>query len=556
MSKNSRNGRSRAWGKTAVIIFVIFLLYAYGLQVTRVNLDEPLEPPRQENLVSLLRSLARPDLFAYQTETRRTAVSIRMPCPEEIRGSQVSFEGRQVLMAPNCATTTQDRITISGQGFLPNANGLIAWLPPGSTTTRRIAAFKVSSDGQLDLSFTMPDIRETDEPQQIEIVEIVSRRIIGPSATTLEALDKIVETILMALMASTIGTILAIPLSFVAARNLMQNVKAPLSGIMSGIILAPFIGGLGWWLARGAVNLLIGEVSTTLASLQAGLSPLGFVGNFIFVLIDLTLLLLPVSLGLMGTLAAFSLGNRFGQRMIMRLADTPSRALTFVTTVLGTAVLFITIAYSLNWLNVLGIREFMPETARAQIGLFAIPGFILAGIAGLLTLRLPAKYHYPIGLVIYNVTRSSFNALRSIEPLMMGFVFVVWVGLGPFAGILALTLHSVADLGKLFSEEVENINEGPVEAVTATGASQVQTILYAVVPQITPHYIAYIFYRWDINVRMSTIIGFVGGGGIGLVLNRTINLTAYSQASVMVIAIAIVVTVLDNISARIRSRII
>jgi phosphonate transport system permease protein len=76
------------------------------------------------------------------------------------------------------------------------------------------------------------------------------------------------------------------------------------------------------------------------------------------------------------------------------------------------------------------------------------------------------------------------------------------------------------------------------------------------VPQITPHYIAYIFYRWDINVRMSTIIGFVGGGGIGLVLNRTINLTEYSKASVMVIAIAIVVTVLDNVSARIRSRII
>ncbi|MEJ2750912.1 MAG: phosphonate ABC transporter, permease protein PhnE, partial [Anaerolineae bacterium] len=75
-------------------------------------------------------------------------------------------------------------------------------------------------------------------------------------------------------------------------------------------------------------------------------------------------------------------------------------------------------------------------------------------------------------------------------------------------------------------------------------------------PQITPHYIGYIFYRWDINVRMSTIIGFVGGGGIGLVLNRTINLTEYSKASVMVIAIAIVVTILDNVSAQIRSRII
>jgi phosphonate ABC transporter permease subunit PhnE len=556
MSENKKNGSSRSWWKTAVTLLVIFLLYAYGLQVTRVDLEEPLEPKRQENLIGLLRSLARPDLFAYQTETRRTAVSIRMPCPEEIKGSQVSIEGRQVVMAPNCATTTQDRITIRGEGFLSNANGLIAWLPPGSTTTRRIADFKVSGDGQLDVAFTMPDIRETDEPQKIEIVEIVSRRITGPSATTVEALDKIVETILMALMASTIGTILSIPLSFFAARNLMQNVKAPLSGIMSGIILAPFIGGLGLWLGRSAVSPLVRESSTVLVGLQTGLNPLGFVGNFIFVLIELTLLLLPVLLGLIGTFVALSLGSRFGQRMNMRLADTPSRALTLVSMVLGTAVLFITIAYCLNWLNVLGIREFMPETTSAQLSLFAIPGFVLGGITGLLTLRLPAKYHYPIGLIIYNITRTSFNALRSIEPLMMGFVFVVWVGLGPFAGIMALTLHSVADLGKLFSEEVENIDEGPVEAVTATGANQVQSIVYAVVPQITPHYIAYIFYRWDINVRMSTIIGFVGGGGIGLVLNRTINLTEYSKASVMVISIAIVVTILDNVSARIRSRII
>lgn len=556
MRDKNKNGRSRPWWKTAVILLVVFLLYAYGLQVTRINLEEPLEPRRQQNLVGLLRSLARPDLFAYQTETRRTAVSLHMPCPEEIRGSQVSFEGRQVLMAPNCASTTQDPITISGEGFLPNANGLIGWLPPGSTTTRRITEFKVNADGQIDVTFTMPDIRETEEPQQIQIVEIVSRRITSLSDTTLEALDKIVETILMALMASTIGTILSIPLSFVAARNLMQNVKAPPTGIMSGIILAPFIGGLGWWLVARPIRPLVSEGSTILAGLQTGLSPLGFVGNFVYVLIDLTLLLLPFSVGLAGALVALSLGGRFGQRMIMRLADTPHRILRLVTTVVGTAVLFILIAYSLNWLNVLGIREFLPETTAAQLRLFAIPGSILGGIAGLLTLRLPAKYHYPIGLVIYNVTRTTFNALRSIEPLMMGFVFVVWVGLGPFAGIMALTLHSVADLGKLFSEEVENIDEGPVEAVTATGANQVQTILYAVVPQITPHYIAYIFYRWDINVRMSTIIGFVGGGGIGLVLNRTINLTAYSQASVMVIAIAIVVTVLDNISARIRSRII
>jgi phosphonate transport system permease protein len=103
---------------------------------------------------------------------------------------------------------------------------------------------------------------------------------------------------------------------------------------------------------------------------------------------------------------------------------------------------------------------------------------------------------------------------------------------------------------------VENIEEGPVEAVTATGASKIQTINFAVVPQIVPHYLAFIFYRWDINVRLSTIIGFVGGGGIGLILFRSTNLTQYRQAAVMVIAIAIVVTLLDTVSSSIRKRII
>jgi len=245
-----------------------------------------------------------------------------------------------------------------------------------------------------------------------------------------------------------------------------------------------------------------------------------------------------------------------GERAIMRLPETTIRILNFVTTMLGTAVLFILIALGATWINLLGIREFLPETFAAQLNVFLLPGLILGLIAALFTVRVPAKRHLPIGLVVYNFTRTIFNATRSIEPLMMGFVFVVWVGLGPFAGIMALTLHSIADLGKLFSEEVENIDEGPVEAITATGANQIQRIVYAVIPQVTPHYIAYIFYRWDINVRMSTIIGFVGGGGIGFVLQRNINQLLYTRASVMVIAIAIVVIVLDNISARVRSRII
>ena len=126
----------------------------------------------------------------------------------------------------------------------------------------------------------------------------------------------------------------------------------------------------------------------------------------------------------------------------------------------------------------------------------------------------------------------------------------------PFAGVIAITMHTVAALGKLYSEVIEGIDPGPLEAIRATGGNWLQMVRYAVIPQIVPPFASFTLFRWDINVRTSTIIGFVGGGGIGFVLQRNINQLLYTRASVMVIAIAIVVIVLDNISARVRSRII
>ena len=175
---------------------------------------------------------------------------------------------------------------------------------------------------------------------------------------------------------------------------------------------------------------------------------------------------------------------------------------------------------------------------------------------GIIGFAVKPSYAVPTGLVVYYISRTILNILRAIEPLIMAIVFVVWVGIGPFAGVMALTLHTIAALGKLYSEQVENISQGPIEAVTATGANRLQTIIYAVVPQIVPPYIAFTIYRWDINVRMSTIIGFAGGGGIGFLLQQNLNLLKYRQASVQMIAIAIVVSTLDFISAKIRERIV
>lgn len=160
-----------------------------------------------------------------------------------------------------------------------------------------------------------------------------------------------------------------------------------------------------------------------------------------------------------------------------------------------------------------------------------------------------------VSRIIYYIVRTGLNVLRSIEPLIMAILFVVWVGIGPFAGVLALGLHSVAALGKLFSEQIECVNPGPIEAITAVGAKPLQIVFFGVLPQVILPYLALSFYRWDINVRMSTIIGFVGGGGIGFLLQQWINLLKYNEAGTALLAIAIVVITLDTLSAKIRAHI-
>jgi phosphonate transport system permease protein len=157
-------------------------------------------------------------------------------------------------------------------------------------------------------------------------------------------------------------------------------------------------------------------------------------------------------------------------------------------------------------------------------------------------------------MALYYITRTILNIIRSIEPLIWALIAVVWVGLGPFAGIVALTLHSIAALGKLYSEAIEGIDAGPIEAIQATGANRLQTIMFGVIPQMISPFISFSIYRWDINVRMSTVIGLVGGGGIGFLLVQYIRLLDYRSAGIAVWFIAITVATLDYVSAEIRNR--
>jgi phosphonate transport system permease protein len=162
----------------------------------------------------------------------------------------------------------------------------------------------------------------------------------------------------------------------------------------------------------------------------------------------------------------------------------------------------------------------------------------------------------PITLAIYFVVRTILNIIRSIEPLIIAIVFVVIVGLGPFPGVIAITLHTVAALGKLYSEVIEGIDPGPLEAIRASGGTWIQMVRYAVIPQIVPPFMSFTIYRWDINVRTSTIIGFVGGGGIGFYLYQWIIKGDYRAIGSAFIAIVIIVMILDFVSARVRARLV
>ena len=161
-----------------------------------------------------------------------------------------------------------------------------------------------------------------------------------------------------------------------------------------------------------------------------------------------------------------------------------------------------------------------------------------------------------VGSTVYYIFRSLFNLLRSYDPLVMASVFAFWLSFGAFPGAIALTVVTIASLGKLFSEAIENIDTGPLEALQATGANPLQTVVYGVVPQIVPDFISFIIYHWDINVRISTIIGFVGGGGIGFYLSEQINGFHYNRAGTAIWAIVIVVWAMDFLSAEVRKRVI
>jgi phosphonate transport system permease protein len=380
----------------APLLLSAVVFYVVGWGVTQI--DIPGMAQNFDRAMIIIRPMLRPDFAQPRAERVQTWVTLEVPCSEDPPPGINSIGGRTLELSSGCARVG-DSLTVWGEGFWPNDTAQLVWMSPiGDFFPLRDPEFpegrtvQTDANGNFMTVVNVPNaIPPGIDPEVVQDQRLYirqSRALGGYELSTNGGfvLLGIYQTIALALMATTLGTIFAVPISFLAARNLMS-----------------------------------------------------------------------------------------------------ANALT---------------------------------------------------------------------LGIYVVMRTLLNIVRSIESLIIAIIFVVIVGLGPFAGMLALAVHTIAALAKLYSEVIEGIDPGPIEAMQATGATWMQVVRYGVVPQIVPPFTAFTIYRWDINVRTSTIIGFVGGGGIGFFLVQWINLGDYRAVSASFLAILVVVITMDMFSARIRQRLI
>ncbi|HEY2990466.1 MAG TPA: phosphonate ABC transporter, permease protein PhnE, partial [Candidatus Binatia bacterium] len=157
-------------------------------------------------------------------------------------------------------------------------------------------------------------------------------------------------------------------------------------------------------------------------------------------------------------------------------------------------------------------------------------------------------------LVPYLTAKSLLNILRTIPEMVWALIFVFVVGLGPFPGMLALGVHTGGVLGKLFAEVLEDVDPQPIESLQSTGATRMQILFYAIMPQVLPQFISYTLYRWEVNIRVAAVLGFVGAGGLGQRIHIAISLFLENQLLTYLIFIYVLVTIVDYLSAYLRRK--
>jgi phosphonate transport system permease protein len=178
-------------------------------------------------------------------------------------------------------------------------------------------------------------------------------------------------------------------------------------------------------------------------------------------------------------------------------------------------------------------------------------GTLLAALLGML-LALPAAGRF--GRIAQSLSRLFLNALRAVPELVWGALMVLAAGLGPNAGTLALALHTGGVLGRLFAEALENTPTAPAEAVRLAGGGRVAAFAYGTLPAVWPQLVAYMLYRWENNIRMASVLGFVGAGGLGQMLYFSLSLFQQAQAATVIIAMLLLVLCVDSLSAWARQR--
>jgi phosphonate transport system permease protein len=367
---------------TLITLLLAVAAYVIGAQVTQINLIKLLTSlPKSKQILS---DLIHPDLTTRTTQNTTFDIVFPVPCGSAA-SAQPQTSGPRITTSVPCANP-RDLITVQGYDLATNTSVKLEWLLPDGNVLFSVLA-KTDARGDFTAQVEVRPINATVNgvPSHLQAITSVPVGKFIPSQALKDVVNALMVTVFMALLATTAGTVVAAPVSFLAARNIMGN------------------------------------------------------------------------------------------------------------TILGK--------------------------------------------------------------VAYAITRTILNVTRSYDALVLATVFALWLSFGPFAGVLALSIVTIASLGKLFSEAVENIDPGPLEAVHATGANSAQVVLFAVVPQIIPDFISYIIYHWDINVRISTILGFVGGGGIGYYLSQRINVLQYRQAGTAIWAIVAVVWAMDFLSAEIRKKV-
>lgn len=229
---------------------------------------------------------------------------------------------------------------------------------------------------------------------------------------------------------------------------------------------------------------------------------------------------------------------------------------------LGSQISFVDLAQGAPWMADFISRMFPPNLEFAaklvkpaiETIQIAIWGTLFAIVMAVPVCFLAARNISP-NIAVFHLMRQVLNIARGINEIILALIFVAAVGLGPFPGVLALALHGAGMLGKFFAESIEEIDQGPIEALRSTGAGPMQIIIFGVMPQVITAWIAVILYRFETNLRQATVLGMVGAGGIGFELVGSMKLFQYQDTATCILVIVVMVMTADFISSRLRARI-